>query len=185
MRAINDKEKRIINYIIETPKSDYYYNLIPFLLSEISFKNIEIKYDSESKKFWVKKSNTKVDSNHITAKVENILPIAEIVSFLSYLEEMNFIVFLECGFETENIDLSNDNNYMEITDTEVYNFLLKNIGNGIFVTQHLIEYKNRMYKTVEEKRHEEQMEGIKKQIRLAVIAAFIAAISAVIAIFYR
>ena len=101
---------------------------------------------------------------------------------------MHLIVFLKYRpIITEKNVPENDVFFQEIYDENLKRFFFNNIKNAIFATTHLIEYQEKKYKTIEQVRHEEQIEKMNrqheeqirkmnKQIVWAIIATSIAAI---------
>jgi hypothetical protein len=187
MRTLNNNEKSIVDYIIKN--STEKNNIVDILCfaktikggvkqeKESTFDKKYIKYDIGNKKLWIE--NKRNLENKLDATSRYVVPVTEVISFLKYLKKTNCIVFINY-----NADISNDTHphkdeekhYQEVYDETLKDFFFQHIKGGIFATEHLKDYKNHHYKTIEQRHHEEQIRKMNRQIIWAIIAASLAAI---------
>jgi len=190
MRTLNKLEKEIVNYIVKySQPEDGLENNIIYMLERILSKRI--KYNVKKKKIWVKRKYDKDSENDNTCSIiENVVPIVQTISFIEYLEKMNFVSFVEYFCEndledTSEVDFSNRIDYQEINDSKIKQFIFDNNRSGIFATEHLIDYQKNGYKTIEQRRHEKETKFMKLQIILATAIAVFSIIVSIILHFFR
>lgn len=182
MRTLN-KLEQVVDYIVEYSQAEegLTNNIIGILERILSKKERIMKFNLKQEKIWIEKKYKTSESDSTNSIIENVVPIAQVISFVEYLEKMNFIYFVEYFYgaeldDTSQIDCSNSNVYQEVKDSKIKKFIFDNIRSGIFATDDLTDYQRNGYKTVTQRWHEEQIRKMKIQIGWAIAAAFIAAV---------
>ncbi|MCL2313285.1 MAG: hypothetical protein FWC41_12580 [Firmicutes bacterium] len=186
MRSLDDTEKKIVNDIIKYSQSEEglennVINILKRILSKgkkVDSNKAILKYNLKKGRVWIEKEYKDSENNSTNSIIENVVPIAKIISCMDYLEKMNLISFVEYYYEedledTSQIDMSDRSDYQEIKDDKIKKFIFDNMRSGIFDTEHLRDY-SKDYKTVEQRRHEDEIKTMNKEIKWAIIAASIA-----------
>ena len=187
MKTLDKTEREIVDQIIKYSQSEEgLENNVIYFLEQISSNGSEsLKYNIKTGKVWVKKKYDDTECNSTKSIIENVVPIARVIFCLHYFKKMNLISFVEYYYEeeledTSQIDMSNRNDYQEIKDTVIKNFIFNNIRSGIFDSEDLRDYKQSNYKTIEQRRHDKEIKKMQRQIYLAIAAAIIAAIGIIV-----
>jgi len=96
MRTLN-KLEQVVDYIVEYSQAEegLTNNIIGILERILSKKERIMKFNLKQEKIWIEKKYKTSESDSTNSIIENVVPIAQVISFVEYLEKMNFIYFVE------------------------------------------------------------------------------------------
>ncbi len=175
MKIFSDIDKEIIKEICEKTTGTFLRN---YLFNK--YQGYNFPYDKEKDSFGISINQMpdKPINDHFIYFEERELEIYNLARLLKYLEDNDYIIVYQdvddilIKGNTETTNQTNPVNY-ELKETKYKKLLLHYLGKVIKPNLDLIDLKNHKFKTVEDRKHSDQLEVQWAGIIIAIILALV------------